>query len=117
MDKQAEDDTFVRVAVETEHAVGFIEATLLQPSTIEPQRMMRDHEHLRVSIDALFVRRSHWRQGVGRRLVEAVESWAGQNGARVVVLSAHARSIQSLGFYEALGYDRGAVVFVKHIDG
>jgi len=70
-----------------------------------------------VGINALFVQRAHWRSGVGRALVQAVEEWAVRRDAVAIGLTAHAQSERALRFYEALGYSRGGVVFIKPLDG
>lgn len=117
MERQASPSSFVVVAVDTDdEAVGFAEAELGQATNSSPHRMARHNAHPRVGIEALFVQRSHWRRGVGRLLIDAVESWAQRSGAVAIRLTAHARSISALAFYDALGYDRVGVVFSKTFD-
>ncbi len=114
LERHEDPDSFVVVAVDAaDDVVGFVEAEIGGPTNTSPHRMARYNAHSRVGINALFVQRSQWRSGVGRALVVAVEDWARRRGAVAVRLMAHARSEQALSFYEALGYDRGAVVFVK----
>ena len=47
--------------------------------------------------------------------MEAVETWAGDVGATVVKLTTFANSPVSVPFYEALGYDHRAIVFMKYL--
>jgi N-acetylglutamate synthase-like GNAT family acetyltransferase len=56
-------------------------------------------------IDGIFVRPTHWRQGVGRTLLRACAAQARAEGARElgVVVNPHA-----LAFYAALGFEMAA---------
>lgn len=117
LERSADPAALAVVAVgDDDHVVGFVEAVLIEPWNTSPHRMARYNAHRRVGIEALFVRQSHWRGGVGRLLVGAVEEWAERQGAVSVGLTAHARSEVALAFYQALGYDRVGVVFAKTLD-
>ncbi len=52
-------------------------------------------------IDAIFVRPSHMRMGVGKRMVLHLESLATRHGLQVVTLDA---SLNAASFYRAMGY-------------
>lgn len=59
---------------------------------------------LYVLLDGLVVASSSQRQGIGERLVAAVEAWAQQKGARWVQLEVHAFNTAAESFYGAHGY-------------
>lgn len=118
VERASDPSGFVLVAADgDDHAVGFVEAEVRDASNTSPHRMARFNAHRRVGIEALFVQRDHWRTGVGRALVDAVEDWAVRQGASTIGLTAHARSTPALSFYEALGYSRAGVVFAKRLGG
>ena len=62
-------------------AVGFVVAGLVGAHPAPERQMQRDLAARGVRIEALAVRRDHWRRGVGTRLVTAVEDWAANRGA------------------------------------
>lgn len=64
-----------------------------------------------VQLKQMAVARERQRQGIGRRLLLHVESWAGQSGFRVMVL--HARA-GAEGFYAAHGYLAEGEPFEDH---
>jgi GNAT superfamily N-acetyltransferase len=115
--RQAADDErrLVRVAECGGEAVGCVVARLEPPDPSAPRQLLRDLAHVRVSIDALDVQRRHWRSGIGTALVGAVEEWARAHEARLVKLTTYHHSPVSVPFYEALGYERRAAVFIKNL--
>jgi GNAT superfamily N-acetyltransferase len=60
---------------------------------------------LRVEIVGLVVAGSARRVGVGRRLVDEVERWAGDMGCEVVGVRSNIKRVESHIFYPALGYE------------
>ena len=66
-------------------------------------------------ITALVVATAHQREGVGRELLLAAETWARQaSAARIEVTSAAHRN-EAHEFYRACGYTEGAMRFVKRL--
>ena len=57
-----------------------------------------------VMIAGLVVRRSHRRQGIGRKLMEHAETWAREQGCSVVRLWSTAARKEAHQFYQQLGY-------------
>ena len=52
------------------------------------------------------------RQGVGERLMHAVEAWAREREARLVALATR----RAASFYQAIGYEESAAYFRKRLD-
>lgn len=61
----------------------------------------------RVELMGLVVASTARRQGIGRKLVNAVESWALTRGVSQLTVRSNAERESSHPFYEALGYVRG----------
>lgn len=57
-------------------------------------------------IVGLVVDANHRRHGVGRRLIDEVESWARRRGLRMVGVRSNVTRAESHPFYEQLGYVR-----------
>lgn len=116
IEEASKPNRFVRVASEIDDvAIGFITASLVEPTDTSGRQLMREEGERRARIDALVVQRSQWRRGAGRALVEAVESWANDAGASLLILNTYANSPVSVPFYEALGYEDRAIVFLKYL--
>lgn len=60
----------------------------------------------RCEILGLVVDPEHRGQGVGRRLVEALEQWAEQRGLKQMAVRSNVTRLESHPFYERLGYVR-----------
>ncbi|MFC3980041.1 GNAT family N-acetyltransferase [Streptosporangium jomthongense] len=109
-----DESTLALVADHAGQAVGFVHATFLPPHAEAERQMTRDVGLPRVFVNALAVRRAHWRGGAGTGLMRAVERWGRERGARLLTLEAFAGSPVSVPFYEnGMGYDRYAIVFAK----
>ncbi|MFF0578869.1 GNAT family N-acetyltransferase [Streptosporangium saharense] len=107
-------NTLALVADHEGEAVGFVHASFLSPHEDAERQMTRDVGLPRVFVNALAVRRAHWRGGAGTGLMRAVERWGRERGARLLTLEAFADSPVSVPFYEnGMGYERYAVVFAK----
>jgi GNAT superfamily N-acetyltransferase len=64
---------------------------------------------------ALSVASGARRQGIGKQLVEAVERWGRDNGARAVVVTTALHRDGAHAFYERCGYSRTGFRFVKDL--
>ncbi len=107
---------WIRVAEADGETVGFVTATLHEPDANATREIIRDATRRHVKIDTLVVRRSHWRRGAGRALVESVEDWAEQLGGTLVKVGTYAHSPVAVAFYEAMGYGHRAIVFEKYLE-
>lgn len=109
-DQADPDRRLVLVADIAGEAVGFVVAGLVAAHPAAERQMQRDLATSTVRIEALTVRRDHWRQGIGTRLVTAVEDWAANRGAATVTAQAYLAG-PAADFLAARGYQRRAVLF------
>ncbi len=61
-------------------------------------------------IVAIIVRRDRRRQGIGRRLIAAAETWARQAGREHLLLHTEVIRTEAHAFYAALGYEKSATI-------
>lgn len=97
-------------------AVGEAMACLHEPvanAAVQPQR---DVGRRRVYLNYLAVRAGHRSQGIGGRLLEAVEKWARENGAELIETDTNLRSnVGAVDFYENHGYEKQSIVLRKRL--
>lgn len=106
------DRRLVLVADVDGRAAGFLVASVVPPHPSDERQSHRELAHPRVQIEALAVRRAHWRSGVGSRLLRAAEDWARNRGATSVTAQAFVRG-PARDFLGARGYEPRATVFGK----
>jgi GNAT superfamily N-acetyltransferase len=99
----------VLVAEAGEQVVG------LASMHITPALLHREGPMARIT--AMVVDESRTRQGVGRRLVAAVEELARAAGCVGVEVSSNTRRADAHAFYAALGYTRSHELFKKSFEG
>jgi GNAT superfamily N-acetyltransferase len=110
-------DSIWLVAEVDGRVVGTVDAHLERPVADASRQILRDLGRLRVSVDALGVVEAYRRQGVGTRLMRAVEAWGRDHGAARIVLTTFADSPTSIPFYQhRMGYQQRSVVFGKDLD-
>lgn len=68
-----------------------------------------------IDIDNVVIDEQHRNKGVGKKLVEWVESWAKQRGYGFAVLDSYAHNIDSHRFYYREGYVIRGFHFTKHL--
>jgi GNAT superfamily N-acetyltransferase len=108
--------SLVLVAETDKWAVGYIWATIEQPSPLAAEDFVRDLGLVRVVIQALIVQEAHRQQGIGTQLMEAAETWARSKGAVIALLDTYVDSPLSVPFYEErMGYRRRALRFRKEL--
>jgi GNAT superfamily N-acetyltransferase len=111
------DDTIWLVAEVDSRVVGSVEAHLERPASDATRQVLLDLARVRVFVDALGVEEAYRRQGVGTRLMQAVEAWGRDRGAQRILLTTFAASPTSMPFYQhRMGYQQRSVGFVKHLD-
>ncbi len=113
---RAATDALALVADTAGHVVGYLIATIEQPSPRAAMDASRDAGLVRLVIDALIVRDAARYHGVGTQLMEAAEQWGRGCGATIVLLETYVDSPLSVPFYEHhLGYSRRALRFRKDL--
>ena len=96
------------VAVADGDLVGFVTA---RAWSLPPIYAGGDEVHL----DELYVESEHRRNGLGRRLVEAVRRWAGAQGAQRVQLGVLARNEGGNAFWRRCGAQPLSVTYVLDV--
>jgi GNAT superfamily N-acetyltransferase len=97
-------------------AVGDAQAQLHEPAANAAIQPQLDVGRRRVYLNWLAVQAEHRSHGIGGRLLEAVEEWAHENGAELIVTDTNLRSnVGAIEFYESHGYEKQAVVLRKHL--
>jgi len=79
------------------HLIGFAQ---LQRGARPPRGDFEDA----VELERLYVQERATGRGVGRRLLQEAERWAGSGGASMLWLTAWVGNLRALGFYAAQGY-------------
>lgn len=93
-------------------AAGFVVAAVVEPHPAARWQMQRDLTRRHIRIEALAVRDSQQRIGVGSRLLRAVEDWARNRDAAVVSTQTFVTG-PGAAFLMARGYDTRAQVVTK----
>jgi GNAT superfamily N-acetyltransferase len=89
--------SFLFVATAGERTVGFISGELRQGSpTFLPKTW--------ASVDDVFVEPEYRNRGMGRALLQSVQSWAHERGADGISLQVAAANSRGRKFYEDLGF-------------
>ena len=90
--------------------VGFVDAGLDQ----SPDPMHRDVTYCHIAEIAVSTR--HQNQGIGARLLGAVEQWGREQGAEFASLEYHAANTRAAEFYqERMGYSAAAIIAIKRL--
>lgn len=88
--------------------VGFVDAQLER----SPDPMHRQLVYCHVS--EIAVRQKHQNQGIGGRLLRAVEDWGRQHGAEFASLEYHAANTRAGAFYQRrMGYRLASIIAIK----
>jgi GNAT superfamily N-acetyltransferase len=95
-------------------AVGEAYAVLHEPMANAAVQPQLDVGRRRAYLSYLAVRSEYQNQGIGSRLLSAVEAWARQNRAELISTDTNLRSnAGAVEFYERNGFERQAVVLRK----
>jgi GNAT superfamily N-acetyltransferase len=68
-----------------------------------------------VYVNYLAVQADYRNRGIGGRLMGAVEQWARDRGAELILADTNLRSPEAVRFYEMQGYTRQSVVLRKQL--
>jgi GNAT superfamily N-acetyltransferase len=101
------------VAEEGGRIVGQVEVKVHGPLDSAPYQTMSCLAGIRGEVNSLGVLASHRRSGIGKALMEAAEDWLKDRGARVVILDTLMRSLESVPFYDSIGYERVSIIFER----
>ena len=95
-------------------AVGDAQAQLQEPVTDAAPQAGLDAARRRVYLGYLAVQAEHRGQGIGGRLLDAVEDWARAKGAELLLTDTNLRSnVGAVEFYESHGFEQQAVILRK----
>lgn len=107
---QAVAESITLVAEQREEVVGFIDARLER----SPDPMHRQLVYCQIV--EIAVSKGARRQGVGGRLLRAVEEWGRGQGAEFALLEYHAANSQAREFYQRrMGYDVASITAIKRL--
>jgi GNAT superfamily N-acetyltransferase len=96
---------------------AFVYARLLEPDEDANRQMLANRPHRRVHVEALGTADAFQRRGLASQLVEAVEEWARERGAREISADTYLDSPVSIPFWEQrMGYRRRSVRLTKRLD-
>ncbi|HEY7693603.1 MAG TPA: GNAT family N-acetyltransferase [Gaiellaceae bacterium] len=108
------DDSLWLVAELDGETVGDAQAQLHEPVADAAVQPSRDAGRRRVHLDYLAVQARHRGHGVGGLLLGAVERWARDKHAELLVTDTNLRSnVGAVEFYERHGFERQAVILRK----
>ena len=96
-------------------AVGEVQAFVEEPLEDAESQAQLDVGLRRVYVNYLAVQARCRSQGIGRRLMEAVEEWARDRGAQLLVTDTNLRSERAVRFYEQQGFARQSVILRKRL--
>jgi GNAT superfamily N-acetyltransferase len=105
------------VAVVDGAVAAFVDARLTDPDDGAAWEMLADRPYRRVHVEALGTADAFQRQGLATQLVEAVEAWAREQGARFISAGTHLESPVAIPFWEQrMGYRRRMVILAKRLE-
>jgi GNAT superfamily N-acetyltransferase len=97
-------------------AVGDAQAKLHEPAAVAAIQPGLDSGRRRVYLDYLAVQTEHQGQGIGGHLLRAVEEWAQEHGAELLLTDTNFRSnLGAVEFYESHGFEKQAVILRKRL--
>jgi GNAT superfamily N-acetyltransferase len=108
------DDELWLVAELDGEAVGDAQAQLHEPVANAAIQPGLDGSRRRVYLGYLAVQAEHRGRGIGGRLLSAVEDWAREKGAELLLTDTNLRSnVGAVEFYESHGFEKQAVILRK----
>jgi GNAT superfamily N-acetyltransferase len=105
------------VAVVDGVVAAFVSARLTEPDESAQREMLADRPYRRVHVETLGTANAFQRQGLATQLVEAVEAWAREQGARIISAGTYLESPVAIPFWEQrMGYRRRSVILAKRLE-
>jgi GNAT superfamily N-acetyltransferase len=105
------------VAVVDGVVAAFVYARLTEPDEAATREMLADRPYRRVHVETLGTANAFQRRGLATQLVEAVETWARKQGARIISAGTYLESPVAIPFWEErMGYRRRSVILAKHLE-
>ena len=109
-----EQDTLRVVAEVGGRVVGAATGRIERPTDSARYQLQRQFSETRLMVDMVVVEEAFRRQGVGARLMAALEDWGRERGATIALLDTYPESAPSLPFFqERMGYRRRSVRLIK----
>lgn len=97
-------------------AVADAQAQLHEPVADAAVQPSMDAGRRRVHVDYLAVQARHRGRGIGGLLLQAVEDWARERGAELLLTDTNLRSnVGAVEFYEQHGFERQSVILRKRL--
>jgi GNAT superfamily N-acetyltransferase len=105
------------VAVVDAVVAAFVSARLMEPDESAAREMLADRPYRRVHVETLGTADAFQRQGLATKLVDAVETWAREQGARIITAGTYLESPVAMPFWEQrMGYRRRSVILAKRLE-
>lgn len=101
----------VLVAVADGSVIGFVDAALQRHEDEATYHLPGVHAY----VEELTVTAAHRRRGVASTLMQVLETWAKDAGARTILLDTHVTNADARALYGALGYREVGVMLLKEI--
>src|SRR5262249_630843 len=86
------------VAVVDGVVAAFVSARLMEPDESAAREMLADRPYRRVHVETLGTADAFQRQGLATKLVDAVETWAREKGARIITAGTYLESPVAMPF-------------------
>lgn len=110
------DSEILLVAAVDGIVAAFVSARLAEPEEGATREMLADRPYRRVHVETLGTADAFQRQGLATQLVEAVERWAREQGARIITAGTYLESPVAIPFWEQrMGYRRRSVILAKRL--
>jgi GNAT superfamily N-acetyltransferase len=114
LEEQVPDGSLWLVAELDGETVGDAQAELHEPATNAAIQPGLDPGRRRAHLHYLAVQARHRSRGIGSRLLRAVEEWAREKGAELLLTDTNLRSnVGAVEFYERHGFQKQAVILRK----
>jgi GNAT superfamily N-acetyltransferase len=105
------------VAIVDGEVAAFASAHLTDPDDGAAREMLADRPYRRVHVETLGTAEAFQCRGLATQLVEAIETWAREQGARFITAGTYLDSPVAIPFWEErMGYRRRSVILAKRLE-